>query len=209
MRKRTSIIAGATAVAAAVAVGGGVAVASMTGAKPHANHAKTVSARQVRQGNDAFIAAVAAQLHVSTALVASALAPIFAAGHADPGSPAFATAAQALGVSTSQLVDALTHAKMSLAPDAQASQKAGGTKSAPGSKSAEEQQGHDAIVAAVAAQLHVSTAQVSAALAPIFAVGYADPSSPSFATAAHALGVSTRQLANALTYAKKSLAQNG
>ena len=58
---------------------------------------------------------MAAQLHVSTASVSAALAPIFAAGHADPASPAFAAAARALGVSTQRLADALTHAKLSLA----------------------------------------------------------------------------------------------
>ena len=152
----------------------------------------------------------AAQLHVSPALVSAALRPIFAAGHADPAEPSFAAAAHTLGVSTRQLADALTHAKLSLAPDAQASQasqKPGGAKSAPASKSAEEQQGHNAIVAAVAAQLHVSPALVSAALRPIFAAGHADPAEPSFAAAAHTLGVSTGQLADALTHAKLSLAQ--
>ncbi len=208
MRKRTNMIGVVAAVTVAAAVGSGAAVASMTGAKPHPAHAKTVSASsKERQGHDAIVAAVAAQLHISTASVSAALRPIFAAGHADPTSPAFAAAAHALGVSTQQLADALTHAKLSLAPDQQASQKPDGTKPAPGSKSAQEQGGHDAIVAAVAAQLHVSTASVSAALRPIFAAGHADPTSPTFAVAAHALGVSTRQLADALTHAKLSLAQ--
>jgi hypothetical protein len=212
MRERTRVIAAAAAVTAALAVGGGAALASMTGAKPHstnATHAKSVSASQERQhGHDAIVAAVAAQLHVSTTLVSAALRPIFAAGHADPTSSTFAAAARALGVSTQQLANALTHAKLSLAPDPQSSQKPGGTKSMPGSKSAEERQGHNAIVAAVATQLHVSPVRVSAALRPIFAAGHADPTSPSFAAAARALGVSTHQLADALTHAKLSLAQD-
>jgi hypothetical protein len=206
MPKRTPMIAAAAVVTAALAVGSGAAVASMTGAKPHSAHAKSVSASQEREGHEAIVAAVAAQLHASTASVSAALRPIFAAGHADPATPAFAAAARALGVTTRQLADALTHAKLSLAPDPQASQKPGDAKSAPGSKSAEEQHGHDAIVAAVAAQLHASAASVSAALRPIFAAGHADPTSPAFAAAAHALGVSTRQLADALTHAKLSQA---
>lgn len=86
-----------------------------------------------------------------------------------------------------------------------ASAKPGGSKTA-GSKSAEERQGHDAITAAVAQELHVSTARVSAALQPLFAAGRADTSSPVFAAAARSLGVSTQQLSVALVHAKQSLA---
>jgi hypothetical protein len=67
-------------------------------------------------------------------------------------------------------------------------------------------QGRDALVAAVARELNVSTAQVSTALQPLFAAGQADTSSPAFAAAARSLGVSTQQLATALTDAKQSLA---
>jgi hypothetical protein len=83
--------------------------------------------------------------------------------------------------------------------------KPGGSQAA-GSGPAEEQQGHDAIAAAVARELHVSVAQASAALQPLFVAGRADPSSPAFAAAAHSLGVSTQQLAGALTHGKQSLA---
>jgi hypothetical protein len=69
-----------------------------------------------QQVNAALAAAVAAALHVSTAQVESALQPLFAAGRADPSSPAFATAAQQLGVSVQQLTSALGQAKQSLAP---------------------------------------------------------------------------------------------
>jgi 2-hydroxychromene-2-carboxylate isomerase len=75
-----------------------------------------------------------------------------------------------------------------------------------GSRSAEEQQGHEAIVAAVARELHLSMAQVIAALHPLFAAGQADTSSPVFAAAASSLGVSTQQLAAALSQAKQSVA---
>jgi hypothetical protein len=86
-----------------------------------------------------------------------------------------------------------------------ASEKPGGSK-AVGSKSAEERQGHDAITAAVAQELHVSTARVSAALRPLFAAGRGDTSSPVFSAAARSLGVSTQQLSAALAHAKQSLA---
>ena len=43
--------------------------------------------------------------------------------------------------------------------------------------SASEKPGHDAMVAAVAGELHVSTTRVSAALEPLFAAGHADTSS--------------------------------
>ena len=74
-------------------------------------------------------------------------------------------------------------------------------------RSASEKPGHDAIVAAVARELHVSTARVSATLQPLFAAGHADTSSPAFAAAARALGVSTGQLDAALAHARQSLAQ--
>ena len=73
----------------------------------------------------AEVAAVAAELHVSTARVSAALQPLFAAGHADPSSPAFAAAARSLGVSSQQLSTALMHAKQSLA---QANEQAAGAK---------------------------------------------------------------------------------
>ena len=78
----------------------------------------------------------------------------------------------------------------------------------PGSNSG-GQQGHAAIVAAVARQLHISPARVSAALQPFFAAGHADSSSPGFAAAARSLGVSVQQLSDALTSAKLSLAGCG
>ena len=218
MRNRARMIA-AVAVTAALAAGTtGAAVASTTGAKPGASAtamsasakpggSKAVSSKSAeeRQGHDAITAAVAQELHVSTARVSAALRPLFAAGRADTSSPVFAAAARSLGVSTQQLSVALVHAKQSLAGATHASQSPGGSK-AVGSKSAEERQGHDAITAAVAQELHVSTARVSAALRPLFAAGRADTSSPVFAAAARSLGVSTHQLSVALVHAKQSLA---
>jgi hypothetical protein len=85
---------------------------------------------------------------------------------------------------------------------------AGGKPGVPAkTTSASEKRGHDAMVAAVARELHVSAARVSAALEPLFAAGHADTSSPSFAAAARALGVSAEQLNTALVHAKQSLAQ--
>jgi hypothetical protein len=200
------MIAAAAAVTAALAAGSTVAVAAAAGGKPGAP-AKTTSASE-KPGHDAIVAAVARELHVSTARVGAALQPLFAAGHADTSSPAFAAAARALGVSTGQLDAALAHGKQSLAGGRQAEQGPVGAKTPPaGSKAAEVRQGHDAMVAAVAAELHVSAARVGAALQPLFAAGHADTSSPAFAAAARALGVSTEQLNTALARAKQSLAQ--
>jgi hypothetical protein len=214
VRSRTRIIAAAAAVGAVVAAGSSAAVAASAGGKPAA-HASTASAtgkggNAARAGHDAMVAVVARDLHRSTAQVSAALAPIFAAGHADLGSPAFAAAARDLGVSVQQLNTALVHAKESLAG-------AVGTKPGPagGSKtgtaatkagSAAEKAGHDAMVASVAQSLHLAVPRVAAALAPIFAAGHADTGSPAFAAAARALGVSAQQLNTALVHAKQSLA---
>ena len=113
MRNQTRMISAAVAVTAALAAGSTVAVASATGGKPGAP-AQTLSASE-KPGHDAMVAAVARELHVSTARVSAALQPLFAAGHADPSSPAFAAAARSLGVSSQQLSTALMHAKQSLA----------------------------------------------------------------------------------------------
>jgi hypothetical protein len=113
MRNRTRMIAAAVAVTAALAAGSTAAVASATGDKPGAP-AKTTAASE-KPGHDAIVAAVAEALHVSTARVSAALQPLFAAGHADTSSSAFAAAARSLGVSTQQLFTALMHAKQSLA----------------------------------------------------------------------------------------------
>ena len=123
MHSRTKLITAGAALAVALVAGGGVALASVAGAKPShspSSHAKTVAApgsksAPEQRSQNYFVTSVAAQLHLSTASVSAALAPIFAAGHADPASPTVAAAARTLGVTTRQLADALTHAKESLA----------------------------------------------------------------------------------------------
>jgi len=149
---------------------------------------------------------VARELHLSTARVNAALRPLFAAGGADTSSPAFVAAARSLGVSAQQLLAALVHAKQSMAGSTPATQSPGASKKPVGSKSAQERQGHSAIAAAVARELHLSTARVSAALRPLFAAGGADTSSPAFAAAARSLGVTAQQLLAALVHAKQSMA---
>jgi hypothetical protein len=216
------MIATAAAVTAALAAGSAAAVASTAGAKPSApatmsaskqpGSAKAAGSRSAaeRQGHDAIAAAMAKELHVSMARVNAALQPLFAAGHADASSPVFAAAARSLGVSTQQLSAALVHGKQSLAADTRAGQSRGGAKAArakaAGSTAAQERQVQHAIAAAVARELHVSMARVSAALRPLFAAGHADASSPVFAAAARSLGVSTQQLSAALAHGKQSLA---
>jgi hypothetical protein len=209
MRHRTRIIAAAAAVSAAVAAGSSVAVAASAGGKPAAS-AKTTSAtvkggHAARAGHDAMVAVVARDLHRSTAQVSAALAPLFAAGHADPDSPVLAAAAGSLGVSTQGLIAALTHAKLSLAGPAGTKQGPAGTKQGPAGAAADKA-GHDAMAASVASELHLAVARVSAALAPLFAAGGAEPDSPLLQAAARDLGVSAQQLNTALVHAKQSLA---
>ena len=208
MRSRTRMIAAAAVAVAALAAGSGAAVASTAGGKA-ATPAKSRAAGE-RQGHDAMTAAVARELHVSTAQVSAALRPLFAAGHADPSSPAFVAAARSLGVSIHELNTALRHAKESVAASMHINQRPGGSKAAGsggvGSPSAAERQARAAMTAAVARERHVTTAQVSAALRPLFAAGHADTSSPAFVAAARSLGVSTHQLNIALRHAKQSLA---
>jgi trimeric autotransporter adhesin len=203
VRSRTRIIAAAAAISAAVAAGSGAAVAASAGGKPSASAtaSEPKGGSAATAGHDAMVAMVARDLHLSTERVAAALAPIFAAGHADPDSPVLAAAARSLGVSTQGLIAALTHAKLSLAG-------AAGTRQSPGGKagSSADKAGHEAMVASVAQSLNLSTSQVSAALAPLFAAGRAETESPQFRAAARALGVSTQQLNAALVHAKQSLA---
>jgi hypothetical protein len=87
--------------------------ASKPGSKPGGPKQGDPAAERRLQA--AFTAAVASELHLSTGRVAAALAPILAAGHADTTSPDFVAAARSLGVSPQQLMDALMHAKESLA----------------------------------------------------------------------------------------------
>jgi trimeric autotransporter adhesin len=223
MRNRTRLIAATTAVTAALAAGSAAAVASTAGGKPGApaksatagakpRGSRVVGSRSAeeQQGHEAIATAVARELHLSMAQVIAALHPLFAAGQAGTSSPVFAAAASSLGVSTQQLAAALSQAKQSLTAGTQAEQSTTGAKAvgskAVGSKSGEQQQGHNAIIAEVAQELHLSTAEVSAALQPLFAAGQAGPSSPVFVAAARSLGVSTQQLSAALAQGKQSMA---
>ena len=209
MHSRTRIAVAAAAATALTATGTAAALASTTSAE-HGSHAQTVSVStkkpkpspsSERQGHDALVAAIARELRLSAARVSVALAPLFAARSADPSSPVYAAAARSLGVSAQQLDSALVQAKQSLAETANPAPSPGSGKTAPS-----EQQGKDAMAAAVAGELHLSTARVSVALAPLFAAGSADPSSPVFAAAARSLGVSAQQLDAALVQAKQSAA---
>ena len=190
MRNRARVIA-ATAVTAAIAAGStGAALASTTGAKP-SSHAKTISA----SGQRAADRALAERLGVSPTRLDQALraAKTSLSNAAKPAEGQFdATLARILGVPQARVRQAIPVGEP------------GGSK---GVKSrAHVGQSNDALTAAVARQLHASTAQVSAALRPLYAAGRADPSSPVFAAAARSLGVSTQQLSTALMHAKQSLA---
>ena len=136
MQNRTRVIVAAVVAAALAAGSTGAALASTAGTKPGARPA-TVSASgkpagggavgalgvkaaarasaAAQPGNDAFTAAVARELHVSTARVDAALRSLQASGRVDSSSPEFAAAARALGVSPQQLFVALGQAKQSLA----------------------------------------------------------------------------------------------
>lgn len=150
MRSRTKVIAAALVTAALAAGSTGAAVASTTGTKPGARAtaaaagekragnsgpsgqpggAKAASAKAVAgPGTGALAAAVAAELHVSTARASTALRPLLAAGMVDSSSREFAVAARSLGVSPGQLLGALAQAKQSLAGAAGGEQSPAGAK---------------------------------------------------------------------------------
>jgi trimeric autotransporter adhesin len=202
MRNRTRVIAAAAAVAAALTAGSTVAaMASTTGAKPSA-HSKTVSTGE----KIAVDSNLAARLGVSAARLDQALRAVktsLSKAGARPTEGQFdAALARSLGLPQARVRQAFPVGEPGGSKSA--GSKAGGSK-AGGSKAA-AQPGDKALAAAVARELHVSTARVNAALRPIFAVGRADSSSAVFAAAARSLGISTKQLAAALASAKQSLA---
>jgi len=206
MRNRTRVIV-AAAVAAALAAGStATAVASTTGGKPGA-HAKTVSA-SMRCAPDSDLAA---RLGVSQTGLDQALRAVktsLSTASAKPTEDQFdAVLARDLGIP-------LARVRQAFAAEKPCGSKPVGSKPV-GSKSLRSksprsgsaaQPGNEALAAVAARELHVSTAQVNAALQPLFAAGRADPSSPVFAAAARSLGVSTQQLSAALADAKQSLA---
>ena len=199
MRNRIRVIAAAAAVAAALTAGGtATAMASATGAKPAA-HAKAVSTTyRCAPASD-----LAARLGVSPARLDRALRAVkvsLSAGSAKPTEAQFdAALARALDVSQAQV-------RHAFAADKPCAAKTGGVKSGGPKPAPSEQQGHEALAMVVARELHISLAQVNAALQPLFAAGHADPSSPVFTAAARALGVNPGQLDAALISAKESLA---
>jgi hypothetical protein len=132
MRNRNRMIATAAVVAAVLAAGSGAAVAATSGGKPGAP-APAVSVSKTPNGSPApggvkppgpadngdqtaFVAAVAAELNLSTAQVSAALQPLFAATSPEDTSSLIAAAASSLGVSPQQLAGALVQAKQSLRP---------------------------------------------------------------------------------------------
>jgi DNA-binding transcriptional regulator YdaS (Cro superfamily) len=196
MRNRTRVIAAAAAATAALATGStAAAMASTTGAKPSAP-AKTVSASSVSQkcapGRD-----LAAQLGVSSTRldqVGRAVKTSMRKGGAIPTEGQVSAAlARGLGIPQARVRQAFAAGQVCVSRVV-------------GSKAAGQPASNDAFTAAVARELHVSTARANAALQPLFAAGRADPSSPAFAAAARSLGVSTQQLTTALIHAKQSLA---
>jgi hypothetical protein len=217
MRNRTRMIAAAAAVTAALAAGGtATALASTTGAKPSAR--ATTASASMKCAPDSNLAGL---LGVSQARLDRALRAVktsLSTASAKPTEDQFQAAlARYLGIPQARVRHAFAAQKpcdsspvgSKPACPQPAGSKSPDSKSA-GSKTADAkaaaQSGHAALAAAVAGKLHVSTARVNAALRPIFAAGYADPSSPVFAAAARSLGVSTQQLSTALVYAKQSLA---
>jgi hypothetical protein len=195
MRNRTRMIA-AAAVAAALVAGGTTAAAASTGTKPGANRA--TASVSLRCGPDSDLAA---RLGVSPVRLDQALRAVkisLSTTGANPTGEQFdAALARALGIPQARV-------RQALAAEKSCGSKPVGSKSP--RSSSPGQPGNEALAAAVARKLHVSMAQVNAALRPLLAAGYADPSSPTFAAAARSLGVSTRQLSAALNYAKQSLA---
>ena len=197
MRNRTRMIAAAAAVAAALAAGGtATAMASTAGAKPDA-HATTasVSARCAPDSGLPGLLGVS-PTRLDRALRAVKVSLITRTGNVTEDQ-FDAALARNLGISQAQV-------RRAFAAEKSCGSKPAGSKSPRSGTAA--QPGDEALAAAVARDLHVSTAAANAALRPLFAAGNADPSSPTFATAAHSLGVSPQQLAAALAYAKQSLA---
>lgn len=198
MRNRTRVIAAAAAVTAALAAGSTVtAMASTTGGVKPAAHAKTASVSM----SCAPDTDLAVRLGVSPTRLDQALRAVKislgTAGVKPTEDQLYAALARELGIPRARVRQAFTAEKP-------CGSKPVGSKPPRSAQGA--QAGNEALAAAVARKLHVTTAQVNAALRPIFAAGHADPSSPVFAAAARSLGVSPQQLSAALAYAKQSLA---
>ena len=200
MRNRTRVIAAAAAVTAALAGSTAAAMASTPAATP-TTQAKSVSAdAKCTPDTD-----VAARLGVSPDRLDQALRATKTSFRNTSGEVTQnqfdAAVARNLGISQARVHQAFAAGNPGCAKPG--GSKSGGSNLAP---SQDERQAQAAMTTVVARELHVSTAQVTAALRPIFAAGHADPDSPAFAAAARSLGVSTQQLTTALMHAKESLA---
>ena len=192
MRNRTRMIAAAAAVTAALAAGSGAAVASTTGAKPGAP-AKTVSASEKPGGSEAV---GSSPLRSGRATTRSRRRWPRSCTSVRPGSARRSSRCSRRAGPTRRRRYSrrppvrLVSAPSSCPPRSRTASRAWPQARTPSSaraaprpsvpSPAEERQGHDAITAAVAQELHVSTARVNAALQPLFAAGRADTSSPVF-----------------------------
>jgi hypothetical protein len=205
MRNQTRVITAVAVVAALAAGSTAAAVASTASGKPGIAAATTASASGKCAPSD-----LAAQLGVSQGSLDQAGRTVKMSLRTGSGTVTgerfAAVLAQALGIPQARVQQALAADKScGPAPGGSApGAKSDGSKHAP--SPAAERQAQHAMAAAVAKELHVSLAEVNAALRPLFAAGHADTSSADFAAAARALGVSTQQLATALMHAKQSLA---
>jgi hypothetical protein len=200
------MVAAAAAVTAMLAAGGTTAaMAATAGTAPAATASptppvKSPPARAVPvPGGD--LAAQAARLGVTPARLQQALRTVKVSLGATgtPPTPAQFEAALAtvLGIPVARVQQAFP-----AGVPAGTKPVNGGQPGAPSSANPD----NEPLAAAIARELHVSVSRVSAALRPLFAAGRADPSSPAFAAAARALGVSPQQLATAIMQAKQSLA---
>ena len=196
MRNRTRVIAVVAATAALAAGSTVTAMASTTGAKPGA-HPTTVSISK----RCVPVTDMAGRLGVSPARLDQALLAVKISLRTADGTPINDQFEAALARYL-----AIPQARVRQAFAAEELCNAGPVGAKPAPSGSTGQQGDEALAAAVARELHISTARVSAALQPLLATGRADPSSPAFATAARSLGVSTQQLTAALVEAKQSLA---
>ena len=207
MHNRTRMIAAVAAGTVALgAVSTAAAVASTADGKPGA-HSKTASPG----GKGGGASDLAARLGVSPARLDHAIRAAkisLSKGNVKPTERQFEAAlATILGIPLARVQQAFPAAMSGGSKAARAkaaSSKAAASKAA-GSKAATRAANH-AFGVAVARELQVSTARVDMALRPMFAAGYADPSTPAFAAAARSLGVSVHQLSAALVHAKESLA---
>ena len=208
MRHKTRVMTAAAAVAAMLAAGGTAsALAATGGATPGVSATATAvpvtKIPPVRKtpgpGDD--LAGAAAKLGIPLTRLEEALRAVKLSfrGSTAPPSPAQfeAALARALGIPVARVERAFPAGTF------------GGTKPGQGKKPGAPptaNPGNEPLAAAIAKELHLSVAQVNAAMRPLFAAGSADPSSPAFAAAARALGVSTGQLATAIMQAKQGLA---